>query len=57
MLPPFIIEQIRQREQQRRQHEGPRLHLPIPVNMPTHRPVADIGDDESDRGILIIDVA
>ena len=54
MLPPFIIEQIRQREElQRRQHDQPRLELPIDV----HRPAPPVVDDEADeRGVAILDL-
>ncbi len=56
MLPPFIIEQIRRREQQERQRRDdarPRVHLPIrPVLPKDGEPV----DEESDRGVVIVDV-
>lgn len=53
MLPPFIIEQIRKREEDdvRRQ---PVLELPLPApepeNAERHR------DDEPERGVVIIDL-
>lgn len=63
MLPPFIIEQIRQREEQqrkRRQHEQPRLELPLEIHQPARKPEDSSGvpveDDEPERGILILDL-
>jgi hypothetical protein len=57
MLPPFIIEQIRKREddQRRRQDDQPRLELPLPTSAPfTHRP--DENEEEEPGGVVIIDV-
>jgi hypothetical protein len=55
MLPPFIIEQIRQREErERRNAPQPFLELPLPPGRP-HR--GDPRDpEESDRGVVIIDL-
>jgi hypothetical protein len=57
MLPPFIIEQIRRREeeQRRRQSEQPRLELPLPTSAPV--PSEPIKDDDDDRGVVIVDLA
>lgn len=58
MLPPFIIEQIRKREEEARrsrQQDQPRLDIPLDV----HRPLPREEDDESDspdRGIVILDL-
>lgn len=55
MLPPFIIEQIRQREEQARrdrQAEQPRLELPM--EMPRPEPVGR--DDEPERGVVVVDL-
>jgi hypothetical protein len=54
MLPPFIIEQIRRREEQERaRHEQPRLE--IPVDRPRPRsPQAP--DEKGERGVIIIDL-
>ena len=54
MLPPFIIEQIRKREERERgRHEQPRLELP--VDRPAPR--APQGPEEpGDRGVVIIDL-
>ncbi len=60
MLPPFIIDQIRQREKRERQrHESrrPRLELPLerlPTPPALEEPNAE--DDEQDRGVVIVDL-
>jgi hypothetical protein len=57
MLPPFIIEQIRQREEQEqaRRHEQPRLELPLeqapPVNRQSHEE-----EEDKDRGVIVLDL-
>jgi hypothetical protein len=52
MLPPFIIEQIRKREQEQRERQE-RLELPLEhVRHPEPRPV----DEEADRGVLIVEL-
>ncbi len=57
MLPTFIIEQIRQREEKQRQereNSRPRVQLPI-TQMPA--PVDDLSaDDDPDRGVVIVDL-
>jgi hypothetical protein len=57
MLPPFIIEQIRQREEKERaQREGdqPRLELPLD-RIPAPRRAPDEEDDPN-RGVIILDL-
>jgi hypothetical protein len=57
MLPPFIIDQIRRREEdvQRRQElDRPRLELPVDVYHPTPEPKPSEGDAE--RGVVILDL-
>ena len=58
MLPPFIIEQIRQREerqrQRRRDNNRPRLELPI-EQLPAQSDEADC-DDDPERGVIIVDL-
>jgi hypothetical protein len=54
MLPPFIIEQIRRREEQERaRHEQPRLEIPLdrPLPRSPHAP-----DEKGERGVVIIDL-
>jgi len=56
MLPPFIIEQIRRREEERcrREHDQPRLELPVDV----YRPIEPKRDDRepAERGVVILDL-
>jgi len=53
MLPPFIIEQIRRREEQERaRHEQPHLELPLERPIP-RSPQAP---EESERGVVIIEL-
>ncbi len=56
MLPPFIIEEIRRREVERkRADDRPRLELPL--DRPRPAVVSDEREKDSDRpGVLIIDV-
>jgi hypothetical protein len=57
MLPPFIIEQIRRREEaQRRKTDAkqPRLELPLEIYEPAREP--ESVDDERQRGVLIVDI-
>lgn len=54
MLPPFIIEQIRKREEEERaRHEQPRLELPIDRPRP-RKPVGP--EEEAERGVIILDL-
>lgn len=59
MLEPWIIDEIRRREEDRRRGERPQLELPVPQRewVPegdfgnAHEPQ---GDDAPERGVLII---
>ena len=54
MLPPFIIEQIRRREEQERARpEQPRLEIPMERPVP-RAPQAP--DDAAERGVVIIEL-
>ncbi len=58
MLPPFIIEQIRQREkreQQRRDNARPRLEVPLD-DLPTQHHDPEANDDDPERGVVIVDL-
>ncbi len=58
MLPPFIIEQIRQREErerQRQENSQPRLELPV-EQLPARPKGEAVEDDDPDRGVLILDL-
>ena len=55
MLPPFIIDQIRQREleeRRRREREQPLLELPEEARPRREQP----DDDGSERGVVILDL-
>ena len=55
MLPPFIIEQIRKREEdERREERQPALELPLPHPRPHAE--QQPADDEPERGVVIIDL-
>ena len=62
MLPPFIIDQIRQREEEKnraRQEENrPRLELPlVPLDRyPAHRRAPEVEEDDPNRGVIILDL-
>lgn len=54
MLNPFIIDQIKKREQdERRRDRQPVIELPVPMPA-APRPSAE--DEPSDRGVVIIDL-
>lgn len=59
MLPPFIIEQIRQREEEknrsRREENRPRLELPI-ERYPASRRSPEVEEDDPNRGVIILDL-
>jgi hypothetical protein len=67
MLPPFIIEQIRRREEQERaRHEQPRIELPLDrtpegsgrhggVDRPAPR-TPPAPEEPGERGVVIIDL-
>jgi hypothetical protein len=57
MLPPFIIEQIRQREEKersRRDDVQPRLELPLDWHPSPSRRSEE--DDDVDRGVIILEL-
>jgi hypothetical protein len=56
MLDPWIIEEIRRREEEERQHEAERPVLEIPMELPVYPPQgkADPGPGE-ERGVVIVD--
>jgi len=53
MLPPFIIEQIRKREKERRDRNANRPQLELPLEK-LRRP--EKTDEEADRGVVIVDL-
>jgi hypothetical protein len=58
MLPPFIIEQIRQREEKERSRQEevqPRLELPLDWQPPPSRR-SEEDDDDANRGVIILEL-
>jgi hypothetical protein len=57
MLPPFIIDQIRRREEEeRRRHELERPRVELPEDF--HQPARERREEEpSERGVIILDLA
>lgn len=53
MLPAYIIEELRRREQSREPEQRPTLDLPLPVRP---APRADQERGASERGVVIIDL-
>jgi hypothetical protein len=55
MLPGFIIDQIRQREEEERakREVAPQIQLPMPMPEGSQPPEHD---DETERGVVIIDL-
>lgn len=59
MLPPFIIEQIRKREEEERRsrhRDQPRLEIPADVHRPAPPREKDEDSEPQERGIVIMDV-
>lgn len=57
MLPPFIIDQIRRREEEETRQDAPQIELPVPPPEPPREgPKQPSRDDEPDRGVVIIDL-
>ncbi len=60
MLPPFIIDQIRRREEEERrriERDQPRLELPVDAYRPAPRPLPDADEqDDPERGVVILDL-
>ena len=56
MLPPFIIEQIRKREEEEKaRYDQPTLDLPIPVP-PKPRLDRSPSEDDARRGVFILEL-
>ncbi len=60
MLPPFIIDQIRRREEDERrriEREQPRVELPVDAYRPAPQPNREVDEqDDPERGVIIIDL-
>jgi hypothetical protein len=54
MLPPFIIEQIRKREEEERvRYEQPQLELPIDRPRPR---LPEPAEEDANRGVVILEL-
>lgn len=58
MLNPFIIDQIKKREQeeQRRSERQPVIELPVPMPAAPRPSRPSTDDEKSERGVVIIDL-
>jgi hypothetical protein len=57
MLDPWIIEEILKKEQeQRRESERGRIELPIERHRDVERPAVTPRREETERGVMIIDI-
>jgi hypothetical protein len=56
MLPPFIIEQIRQREKLERARHEQQPFLEVPLDMPEQHAPHVPEDETGNRGVVIIDL-
>jgi hypothetical protein len=59
MLPPFIIDQIRHREEQdrrRKEADRPRLELPVDVHHPARKQPREDEEQPAERGVIILDL-
>jgi hypothetical protein len=60
MLPPFIIDQIRRREEEERrriERDRPRVELPVDAYRPAPQPQRDEDEeDDPERGVVILDL-
>ncbi len=56
MLDPWIIEEILRREEERREHERGRIELPIDAPRSTEQPALPPKREESERGVIVIDI-
>jgi hypothetical protein len=54
MLPPFIIDQIRRREEDEKRPAAPMVELELPLGPGPREPKRR--DDEPQRGVIIIDL-
>ena len=59
MLPPFIIDQVRQREERERERDDEsrsRLELPLEPLVPRTEGDSGSNEDDPDRGVVIVDL-
>ncbi len=59
MLPPFIIEQIRKREEEEKRPQiRPEIRpaIELPMQLPEPRRIVREDGDEAERGVVVIDL-
>lgn len=56
MLPPFIIDQIRKREDSERRRDAEQPRLEVPLDYPTIPVVRREEIDDVNRGVVIIEL-
>jgi hypothetical protein len=56
MLPPFIIEQIRRREERERARPQPQLEVPRERTEPSKPGKPAPAEDQGQRGVVVIDL-
>jgi hypothetical protein len=60
MLPPFIIDEIRKREERQSHQERPVLELPLPMDdrpfEPSRQGLPKEESDKPQRGVIIVDL-
>lgn len=56
MLPPWIIEQIRKREEERPKDDRPALRLPIEEPEPDYKKRECPDGEDEDRGVVVIEL-
>jgi hypothetical protein len=56
MLPPFIIEQIRKREQEKVADQPARLELPLERPMPRRPTTEPPSVEDKQRGVVIVEL-
>lgn len=56
MLPPWIIEQIRKREEERPKDDRPALRLPFDEQEPDYRRREYPDKEDENRGVVILDL-
>jgi len=55
MLDAYVIEEIKRREQRRERDDRPVVQIPVPTPAPPPDRPPGRGDDDGDRGVVIID--
>ena len=55
MLDPWIIEEIRRREEEERQHRDERPVLELPLEAPRHEQGSQPPPNTDERGVVIVD--